>query len=503
MFIDQNGAVVPGSKAQGQKNDPAATAGVGPYGHGAGGLFNIPETNDGVFSAFIQPMGALAKIPVLTSDPFGPPDVGSEFGGYDAEFDSLITGVTEGALEDFANQPTAECDDYPVGGLMKVCTTVNTRGRFGAGIRPLNLERAGQRESRVDPNWLRVINQSPGLQGLFDVPGNTPSLGGTLVNELSRRMYETAVSFNRMFAPRVWTGTPANNSGQRRDIVGLDVHINTGNKVDYRTSAVCTAANSVVRDFAFNDVDAADRYLIEQIEDAEYNAVEWNGGRMGLGQISGLIFMRPELWRRVAAIWPVQRVFDGLREMENFSSGRIMLDGNALVSARDELRNNPKMVINGRTYEVCLDDTMPQDTPNTRSELSPGQYSSDIVFVPMTVMGGAQVTFWNYFRQNNANSEAIASIPGGGFTFTTDNGLFRWYVNFRNGCLEMNFKFQPQLKLKTPMVAWRLNNVAVTPVSHPRDWDPNSDYFANGGNTNSPVENQYYSSWSPTTPASI
>lgn len=512
LFLDEDNNTVPtDQKLLGQpttmvggKNDPSLSPSP-PYGHGSGGLFNIPETNDGVFSAFISTLaGAVGSIPVIQTDPTGGPDVGEEFGGYDAEFDSMITGITAGALDDFANQPTTECNDYPEGGLMKVCTIVNTRGRFGAKIRELSVERAGQLSSRLDPTWLRIINQSPGLAAFLEVPSNVPSIGATLVNELARRMYETSMSFSRMFAPRVWIGTPANNNGQRRDIVGLDIHINENNKRDYRQNALCTAANSVVRNFGFNDVDAAPKYLVEQMEECEYQAVEWNGGRMGLGPIDGFVYMRPEMWRRVSAIWPVQKLFDGLREMAHFTQGRVMVDGMTMFNERNSMRANPAIQLNGRTYGVKLDDTMPQLTPNTNANLSPGQYASDIVFVPMTVMGGLPVTFWQYFRHANANAEALASIVGGGFTFTTDNGMFRWYVNFKNGCINLNFKFNPQLKVKTPMVAWRLTNVKVSPVSHQRSWDPSSAYFADGGVTNTDnLNEQYYSSWGGNTPSNI
>lgn len=503
LFVSDQGEPVD-QKTVSQKNDPSLSP-VGPYGHGSGGLFNIPETNDGIFSAFIMPLGgAMSAIPVLSSDPTGGADVGTEFGGFDAEFDSLITGITEGALDDFSNQPTTECADYPEGGLMKVCTIINTRGRYGAKIREVNIERAGQRETRIDPTWLQVINNNPALQDIMAAPANTPSIAGTLVNELARRMYETSVSFSRMLAPRVWTGTPANNSGQRRDIVGLDLHINENNKYDYRQSALCAAANSVVRDYNFADVDETSTHLVEQLEELEYQAVEWNGGRMGLAPISGWIFMRPEMWRRVSAVWPVKRLYDSLREMAAYTNGRLMVDGMTAYNERDAIRSSQTLQLNGRTYQVILDDAMPQDTPHTNATLQPGEYASDIVFVPSTVMGGLPVTFWQYFRHDNLNSEALSNIAGGGMTFTSDNGLFRWYVNFKNGCIEMQFKMNPQLKCKTPMVAWRLSNVKVSPVEHQRSWEPDSDYFLDGGVTNTDdLTQQYYSSWNPTTPGNI
>jgi len=167
------------------------------------------------------------------------------------------------------------------------------------------------------------------------------------------------------------------------------------------------------------------------------------------------------------------------------------------------MRDSKIIPLNGRNYLVVLDDTMPQDTPNQTTQLLPGQYASDIVFVPMTVMGSLPVTFINYFNQSAGQQEDIARMAGGFTTFTSDNGLFRWYINFDKGCLKLNFKWEPRLKCKTPMVGWRLTNVAVQPLLHQRSFDPNSPYHLNGGVTTSPAGGQYYSSWNPTTPGNI
>ena len=45
-------------------------------------------------------------------------------------------------------------------------------------------------------------------------------------------------------------------------------------------------------------------------------------------------------------------------------------------------------------------------------------------------------------------------------------------------------KTEPRLLLRTPQIAARLTNLRYTPLSHERDWNPASSYFANGGRTN-------------------
>lgn len=465
---------------------------IGPYSHNEGGTFNIPETNDGIFSTVQLPMpGALNTIPVMQSDPMAPA-IPDGYGGREAEFDSLLTGVTEGALDDFGNQPTAECVDYPVGGLMKVCTILNTAGNWGGSTREVNLEKAGRLRDRLDPTALRLLN-SPRLQEIFGVPDNTPSGAAAVTNEMSRRIWEAMVSFVRMTGERMWIGTPANNSGQRRDIIGLDIHINENNKRDAFQQALCTAANSVVLDFGYDLVEGTGRNIVEYMEEAEWQAVEWNGMQYGLNPISGLIYMRPEVWRRIVEVWPVQKYWQAFNEIAQFTNGRVTVNATDTQAARQSMRDSKIIPLNGRNYLVVLDDTMPQDTPNQTTQLLPGQYASDIVFVPMTVMGSLPVTFINYFNQSAGQQEDIARMAGGFTTFTSDNGLFRWYINFDKGCLKLNFKWEPRLKCKTPMVGWRLTNVAVQPLLHQRSFDPNSPYHLNGGVTTSPAGGQYYS----------
>jgi hypothetical protein len=62
----------------------------------------------------------------------------------------LITGVTAGALDDFANQPTAPCQDGPVGGLISVGSIVNTFGHYKAGVREVEINRAGRVTDMTD-----------------------------------------------------------------------------------------------------------------------------------------------------------------------------------------------------------------------------------------------------------------------------------------------------------------------------------------------------------------
>ena len=108
------------------------------------------------------------------------------------------------------------------------------------------------------------------------------------------------------------------------------------------------------------------------------------------------------------------------------------------------------------------------------------------------------MTFWEYFNHDNEQARAI-EIAANGLTWTTDGGLFRWTSEFAKGCLKLNATFTPRLRMRTPQIAWRIDNVGYQPLQHFSSWDPNSAYFTDGGVTTGGGQ-KYYSSWSTSTP---
>src|SRR5258707_1587219 len=273
---------------------------VQPYLHGAGGLCSRRDRENPVFSTIMSPMmGVADSLPVFN----GARNRDSMFGGVDNAFDSLITGVTAGALDDFANQPTQPCQDGPVGGLLKFCSILNTLGNYSMATREVEITRAGRATDMTDAFTLQLANTV--LQGVFATPTTMPSEANAINNELAARIWEMGLSFQRMFAPRVFTGSPANNVGTAQDIVGLDIHINSGNKRDSSNNTVCTAANSVVMNFGSAVVGSTSN-IVRMIESADA-AVTYKARRQGLGTPEYEIGMRPELWQEITEIIPVQK----------------------------------------------------------------------------------------------------------------------------------------------------------------------------------------------------
>lgn len=483
-------------EAAGQKNDPPF-APAGPYLHGAAGLWNSRNNTNPVVSAITGPLpGVASELPVLN----GSRSLNGEFGGLDANFVTMLTGVTQGAADTFTNQPTTACADGPVGGLIKMCSIVNSFGNFVVSTREVDMDRAGRVADNCDTFTAQLANM-PVFGPLMARPTSTPSLNNAVNNELAARIYETIISFQRMFAPRTWIGTPANNNGERRDILGLETQINTSTHVDALSSAVCTAADPDVKDFGYSLVTGAARDIIQYLEMAD-NYVHWNARKQGLSIDDAIIALRPELWLVLSETIPVRQYQASLAQMAHFANGRVMVDATGAQSDRNMYRNQMLIPLNGRMVRIVEDDSMPEDDVTTNGNLLAGQYASDIVYIPL-VVNGMPVTYWEVWDHDNAQSRSVGQWVNNMLTFSTDGGRFRWHVDFSKGCLKINIKFKPRLMLHTPQLAFRINNVAYEPLQHLRTYDPaDSNYFANGGRTEGSTQT-YYAPWSTTEPTAL
>lgn len=487
----------PNQVEYGQKNDPSRGP-QGPYGHGPQGLFSLAGQDRQVFSAMLLPIeGMLGQLPVLNAADDVP---SGEFGGVNTQFFTTVTGVTAGDGDDFLKQPTADCADGALSGLMKACTLVSTFGRYRFSPNPISLFRAGQLRDQADPTYLQLMNQPGGGSAAF-LP--TVPTGNPLVSEAARRFFELRATMSRFMSRRIWIGSPANNSGERRDIMGFDLQINKGNHVDAISMNACAAMDSVVESFGYKLITSNNGDDIVSYIDSFAYQLTWNAQQMGLDPVVWKIALRSGLFDEVVKQWPIRYYQEAMVAAAAYTNGRVVVDASAATNMRDDMRNNLFLPIRGKRWEVVLDNGIAEQTPNQTVLLKPGQYASSIYFIPMTVLGGISVTYLKYFDQSNAQAEAIVRAFRITSTFTSDGGIFRWYINHKNGCVDMTVDFSPRLIMRTPQIAGRIDNVAYQPRVHVRDAYPDSDYFANGGRTTNPQVGTFYTEWSPTTPVAL
>lgn len=489
-----------GNKALGQKNDPSSSTPVGPYAHGPGGLFSAHSQDPMVISAMMGPVSGVAGIlPVLD----GADETGGTFGGDQAEFYTIITGVTKGASEEFANQPTAACADGARPGIMKVGTIASPQGRYRFSPNaPIDIQRVGLRAERCDPMTLRLFN-AINLGGPLTPSLNAANAQNALLNEFAKRTFEMTMSMARFFAEETFVANPASNNGEAKRFTGLDLLINTGNKIDAYTSAVLTAANSDIKSFGFNLVNGSGNDIVRYLE-MMYTFLNWNSMQAGLGPWDGVIAMRPELFMEIVKVWPVRAYHEMMGQLQldpRFVQGSLNIDARAALDFRNDLLTNSYLPLHGRRIQVVLDDGIAEDNVTTAPQLTAGRYASDIYFIPLRSRG-IPTTYWKLFNFNNQQQNAFVRALNITEAFTTDGGHFAWNRNFRNGCLDWNVTVMPRLTMRTPFLAGRITDVGYEPLQHLRSYDPDSSYFTDGGRLTSPTT-QFYSEWSTSTPINI
>lgn len=489
-----------GRKAVGFKHDLSG-GGVAPYGHGWGGLFNTPGTDENVFSAMMLPnMGLLDRLPLMPSGSAAPSD---QFGGVDSPFYTTITGVTQGAAEVWANMPAGVCDPAPEGGLMKVCTLTAPYGRFPQCLRAVEIGQVGHMATYADPTNLRIVNL-PGQ--MRDGGAVTPAFAmpGTVLNvEVQRRMFEGFTSYKRAIAPYVWTGTPSANTANdgAMQFIGMETLVNTGNKVDALNGTPCAAMDSDVKNFDYELVSGTGRSIVDYM-DTMYGYLKWNATRMGMNPVKWVVSMRPELFDEVVKVWPIEQHLYALERIAQYGGGggRVVIDATTATRERMDMLNNLWLPIRGDRVEVVLDDSIPEDNVTTTGRLVAGQYASDIYFIPLTVLGGIPVTWWETFNFDNGNVRAVLQLfQNREAVWVSDGGRFLFYTRRTETCVNLCWRMEPRIIMRTPYLAGRILNVSYQPLQHFRQAFPADPYFVNGGRTNTAI-NRYYTEASPTTP---
>jgi hypothetical protein len=66
--------------------------------------------------------------------------------------------------------------------------------------------------------------------------------------------------------------------------------------------------------------------------------------------------------------------------------------------------------------------------------------------------------------------------------FWADGGKFLWYFQQVRTCIDWTSIVKPRLRLLTPHLAGRIQNVVAQPLVMPRSPFRDSEYFSDGGN---------------------
>lgn len=470
-----------GKKAVGRKHTASGSPATTGFNHGPGGLLTWPGVDPDVYSTMIGTLpGIMNQIPTMPSVFMNPTY-------------QILTGVK--ADPDQA-EPDGICDDAIVGGLLKGGLQTAPFGRYQRATREVSIHRLGQRVDRADPVDLRMVGNLQGSTPFGDA-GQMAGLGpvGTdmLVNEMVRVYYERAVSMYRLLARQVWQGNPANTpnpdgNAHTVEMVGLDLLINTGH-VDAVSNTSLPSLDADVKNFNYLDVAANGDALVNALTYmARY--VRVIAERSGVMPVRWAFVMRETAFYEITAVWPCSY----MTAMCNFNdpdSTRLNLNSSDLISMRDQMRTEQYLLIDGRRYDVILDDGIAEDTNTTNANVPSGSFASDIYLVPFSVMNGRSVLYFEYFQWQNPS---INTALNSGLLLARAMGPWLETVSQKNWCFKFQAMIEPRLVLRTPWLAGRLTNVVYSPLQHTRDPFPDDPYFVNGGDTERPGPS-YYTPW--------
>jgi hypothetical protein len=261
------------------------------YAHGNGGLLSAPGLSKDIINAMLLPhMGLQSRLPSYPSNEQNP-------------LYAILTGVTATT----GSEPTGVCDDPPVAGLAKLCEQSYVFGRQSRMTRVFELDRLGLTTNRGEFYDFNLVGNPFQGAGPNDQIPSVPG-GGTanqINSEIGKQMFELAVAWGRDFGPRLYTGNPTNNTsgGGDKYYRGLDALINTGYR-DAETSVACAAADSIVWNYASQNVSTASMANMVRTITSIARRLKLNARNMGLNPVKWVIAMRETLFYELTEGWP-------------------------------------------------------------------------------------------------------------------------------------------------------------------------------------------------------
>lgn len=427
--------------------------------HGPGGLLGYPGLNKQIVNAMIMPRGIAGRIPVMKS----------------VNTNELYPVLT-GQLASTGSEPSTACSDWPVVGSFKTCIQTFPFGQQGRQSQVLNIKYAGQAINRGEFRD-NVLLGKPG--GDLPTPGPI-NWQRIFQSEYEYKLGELFNGYTRDYARYTYTGNKSTTAGSQgwMQYDGLNQQIKTG-KIDTRSGGRCAAVDSLVVDFNGTSINSSGGTVYSLLANA-INNMERLGEQLGL-DVKWAITMRYGAWLTITSVWPCIYATTGCIAGANIVRTSSLEEQ---TNMRDQMRRARMLPIEGKEYEVIIDDTI---TETVAAGGVTGTYQSDIYLLPLTVNGQPSL-FWEYFDMNAEAVAAASKMAPSGYFDVLDDGRFLFsLLSPTHTCVQVEIVERPRLILLTPFLAARFQNLRYTYSIHEREWDPASEYFVNGGSQTSPL----------------
>jgi hypothetical protein len=427
--------------------------------HGPGGLLATPGLSKQIVNAMIMPRGLAGRLPVRPSV-----ETNEIFG--------ILTGLTAST----GTEPTGACAEWPLVGQFKLCRQQHPFGQQGRESQVLNVKYAGQIVNRGEFTD-NVLFGSPDMQG--NTPPGPINWQKALQTEYEKKLAELYTGYFRDYARYIYTGNPQTTAGSAgwQQYRGLDLLVSTG-KRDAVTGVLCPAADSIVIDLNGTNATSSGSTIYNILANVVTN-LERLAEQLGF-EVKWAFTMRYGAFWTLTSIWPCVYATVGCAVNTVIRSS----SAEEMTKMRDDMRQGRYLLIEGKRYEVIIDDTKVEEVAAGGVV---GTYESDIHFVPLTA-NGEPTLFWEYFPFNEqAIAAASAMAPTGYFSVLQNGRFLQVRQSPTHTCVQVEIIERPRLILMTPFLAAKFTNMRYTISVHERDAMTDEAYFVNGGGVNTPL----------------
>lgn len=425
------------------------------FNQNIGGLFTRPGADPDMYSTIVAPSGIrmLEELFLGTSVQTNP------------EYD-VLSGVK--TIE--GSTAVNGCSPAPKPGDAKLCTLRSAFGEAYIETKQGQLNKMGGRINLADTDR-RLLNLAGMNNRMLPDPMRIAGNINTPLGLAYLTMYQTIL---REFMRVLFTGNYGSSSGIfTKEFNGFD-NLIIENPVDV-TGNTCAAASATIINWnnqpvsgsvggaSLVDIISGLIHFITRLqEDTELPAI-------------GALKMHDDLFYALTAIWPCSYLTNQCNVVNTAaSSSTQFVSGKEQTDMRDAMRTDSFLWVNGMQVPVV------QTTAISQTAFGAG-FSTTIYYVPYYALG-KKVTYIEGFDQ--ANTDIQQFVEASMALYRTFNGGFYAMSPLQTRfCIEHMFGFQPRLVMRTPWLAFRIQNVNYTMPGflYSRDWNPSGAYHKNGG----------------------
>lgn len=430
-----------------------------------GGLFANCMLERPVMNVTISPKRTLAnRIPVIRRN--------TQKSMY-----SFLTDVADPS----GSLPNYPCDDPQMVGNINAAFIEVQKGRVSLKSQTLEMDAIIRRYHQGITTDLYLVGDIRGVSAGFPL-GMTENLSLVSQAAVRRQFQLIARGLQNEVSKQFWTGDPTNNAvntanGGAKQFWGLEYLVAD----DYGTKSNVTgnnkaSLNSDLKDFEDTCIGTANEttglglygYMTE-LEDT----LTQRASLYGYANIEWVWVMHPTHWSALVKYLPCEMLGDGCGTAlagngTPFPSGvQVVSNDMGIATIRQQMQASMRLNINGRSYAVILDDSLPL----TQTGTAPVSHTGDIYFLPLSVEG-IPTLFWESADYRELTN-ALEPIPGGlgGLHGWHDGGMKLSTARHNGFCFDIITKLEVGLVFIAPHLAGRIQNVVACNLQAKPVWN--------------------------------